>query len=68
MVVGGLKILFALSLLVGFWLPELIRPAAIGMAILMLGAVGMHIKVGDAWKKAAPAAFVLILSLVVAIS
>jgi hypothetical protein len=38
------------------------------MAILMLGAVGMHIKVGDAWKKAAPAAFVLILSLVVAIS
>lgn len=67
-VVGGLKILFALSLLVGFWLPELIRPAAIGMAILMLGAVGMHIKVGDAWKKATPAAFVLVLSLVVAIS
>ncbi|MBK9709494.1 MAG: DoxX family protein [Acidobacteria bacterium] len=67
-VVGGLKILFAVSLLVSFWLPELIRPAAIGMAILMLGAVGMHIKVGDPWKKAAPAALVLILSLVVAIS
>ena len=49
-VVGGLKILFALSLLVGFWLPELIRPAAIGMAILMLGAIGMHIKVGDELK------------------
>jgi hypothetical protein len=67
-VVGGLKILFALSLLVGFWLPELIRPAAIGMAILMLGAIGMHIKVGDALKKAAPASTVLVLSLVVAIS
>ena len=67
-VVGGLKILFALSLLVGFWLPELIRPAAIGMAILMLGAIGMHIKVGDALKKAAPASTVLVLSLVLAIS
>ena len=67
-VVGGLKILFALSLLVSFWLPELIRPAAIGMAILMLGAIGMHIKVGDELKKAAPASIVLVLSLVVAIS
>ena len=67
-VVGGLKILFALSLLVGFWLPELIRPAAIGMAILMLGALVMHIKVGDAWRKAAPAAIILILALVVVIS
>lgn len=67
-VVGGLKILFALSLLAGFWLPELIRPAAIGMAVLMLGAIGMHIKVGDALKKAVPASAVLVLSLVVATS
>ena len=67
-VVGGLKILFALSLLVGFWQPLLIRPAAIGMAILMLGAIGMHIKVGDPLKKAAPASTVLVLSLVVALS
>lgn len=67
-VVGGLKILFALSLLVGFWLPQLIRPAAIGMAILMLGAIGMHIRVGDPLKKAVPASIVFFLSLVVAIS
>jgi uncharacterized membrane protein YphA (DoxX/SURF4 family) len=67
-VVGGLKILFALSLLVGFWLPGVIRPAAIGMAILMLGAVAMHIKVGDPLRKAAPALTVLALSLIVAIS
>jgi uncharacterized membrane protein YphA (DoxX/SURF4 family) len=67
-VVGGLKILFALSLLAGFWLPELIRPAAIGMAILMLGAIAMHTRVGDAAKKAVPASAVLLLSLVVAIN
>jgi hypothetical protein len=66
--VGGLKIFFALSLLVGFWQPQLIPPAAIGMAILMLGAIVMHIKVGDPLKKAAPASAVLVLSLVVAIS
>jgi uncharacterized membrane protein YphA (DoxX/SURF4 family) len=67
-VVGGLKILCALSLIAGFWLPQLIRPAAIGMAFLMLGAVGMHIKVGDSVKKSVPASIVLILSLFVAIS
>jgi uncharacterized membrane protein YphA (DoxX/SURF4 family) len=65
-VVGGLKILFALALLVGFWVPELIRPAAVGMAILMLGAIAMHIKVGDPIMKAAPASAVLVLSLIVA--
>lgn len=66
-VVGGLKILFALSLLAGFWLPQLIGPAAIGMAILMIGALAMHIKVGDPWKKSAPASAVLVLSLLLAI-
>lgn len=65
-VVGGFKILLALSLLASFWRPELLRPAAIGMAILMLGAVGMHIKIGDAVKKTIPAFGVLILSLLVA--
>jgi hypothetical protein len=67
-VVGGLKVLLALSLLVSFWRPDLMRPAAIGMAILMLGAVGMHIKIGDAFKKAIPALSVLILSLLVAVN
>jgi uncharacterized membrane protein YphA (DoxX/SURF4 family) len=65
-VVGGLKIFFALCLLAGFWVPELIRPAAIGMAILMLGAIAMHIKVGDPLMKSVPASAVLALSLVVA--
>lgn len=65
--VGGLKVLLALSLLAGFWRPELLRPAAIGMAILMLGAVVMHIRNGDAFKKTVPALSVLILSLLVSV-
>ena len=67
-VVGGLKVMLALSLLVSFWRPDLMRPAAIGMAVLMLGAVGMHIRIGDAFKKTIPALSVLILSLLVAVN
>jgi hypothetical protein len=44
------------------------RPAAIGMAILMLGAVVMHIRIGDAFKKTFPALSVLILSLLVSVN
>ncbi|MFN9717669.1 MAG: DoxX family protein [Planctomycetota bacterium] len=65
-VVGGLKVVLALSLLASFWRPELLQPAALGMAALMLGAVGMHLKIGDSRKKTAPALSVLILSLIAA--
>jgi uncharacterized membrane protein YphA (DoxX/SURF4 family) len=46
-VVGFLKILLAALLIAGIWLPAVTKPAAIGMAVLMLGAVSMHIKVKD---------------------
>jgi uncharacterized membrane protein YphA (DoxX/SURF4 family) len=65
--VGGLKILLALTLLAGFLLPQTVRPAATALAILMLGAIGMHIKAGDTLKKTAPASIMLVLTLVVAI-
>ena len=67
-IIGGLKILLALSLVAGIWMPALIRPAAIGMAFLMLGALSMHFKVGDPLKKVLPAFTMLILSLFVAVS
>lgn len=66
--VGGLKVLLALALLAGLWLPPLTHPAAIGMAALMLGALAMHVKVGDAALKSAPAATVLALALLVAVT
>ena len=47
------------------WLPLLVRPAAIGIAILMLGAVVMHVKVRDPAKKSAPALTMLVLSVLV---
>ncbi len=40
-------------------------PAAVGVVILMIGALGMHVKVRDPIRKALPAFGVLALALVV---
>jgi hypothetical protein len=65
-VVGGLKVTLALLLIIGLWIPSVAGPAALGTAILMLGAVGMHLKIGDPLKKSLPAFGLLLLCLVVA--
>jgi uncharacterized membrane protein YphA (DoxX/SURF4 family) len=65
--VGFLKLLFAALLIAGVWAPALTQPAAIGMAVLMLGAVSMHVKVKDPVKKSLPALTMLVLSLIVAL-
>jgi uncharacterized membrane protein YphA (DoxX/SURF4 family) len=66
-VIGFLKILFAVSLIAGIWLPVVTRPAAIGMAVLMLGAISMHFKVKDPLQRSLPASIMLLLSLAVAL-
>ncbi len=66
-VIGGLKLLLAVLLIAGIWFPFLTRPAALGVAILMLGAVAMHVKVKDPLKKSLPAFTLLVLSLAVAV-
>lgn len=65
-VIGVLKVALAVLLLVGVWLPSVTQPAAVGLAILMLGAVAMHVKVKDPLKKSLPAFSILVLSLYVA--
>lgn len=59
--VGGLKTLCAVSLLLGFWAPVLVAPAAGIIALLMVGAVTMHFKIGDPLIKSLPAGVVLAL-------
>lgn len=65
-VIGFLKVSFAILLIVGLWVPSIARPAAIGVAVLMLGAIAMHFKVGDPFKKSLPAFLLLGLCLIVA--
>ena len=61
--VGGMKVLAAALLLVSIWVPSLTLPAAGTMAVLMAGAISMHLKVKDPLQKSFPAFAFLVLSL-----
>jgi uncharacterized membrane protein YphA (DoxX/SURF4 family) len=63
--VGGLKILAALGLLLGFITQKTIRPSAGVMALFMAGAIGMHFKVSDPAIAYLPAALMLLSSLLI---
>lgn len=62
--VGLLKVGSAIALLAGFIEPAFIFPAALIVALLMVGAVAMHLKVKDPAKKSVPALIMLALCLV----
>ena len=64
-VVGTFKLICAALLLVGIWVPLATVPAAIGLGVLMLGAVAMHAKVSDPLRKSLPALSMLALCLIV---
>jgi hypothetical protein len=64
--VGSLKLSLATLLIAGVWIPSLTVPAAIAMAVLMLGAIAAHVKVKDPVQKSLPAFCMLLLSVFVA--
>ena len=53
--VGAAKVGLAGLMLVGLFVPKVARPASAGLAALMLGAIGMHVKVKDPLKRSIPA-------------
>lgn len=63
--VGFLKVTSAFALLAGFFYPVLILPAAAIVAALMAGALRMHLKVADPFKKSLPAISLLALCLLI---
>ena len=60
--VGALKIGSAIALIAGIWFDALVLPAAALVAVLMIGALAMHIKVQDAARKSLPAFLMLLMS------
>ena len=60
--IGGLKIASAIGLIASIWLESITIYAAGLMALLMLGAIGMHLKISDPIKKSFPALLFLVLS------
>lgn len=57
--VGALKIAAAIVLIAGVWMVLPVRAAAAVVAALMVGAIAMHLKVGDPLMKSLPAALML---------
>lgn len=66
-VVGALKIAAGVVLIAGVWVPLPVRLAAGVVAALMVGALVMHVKVGDPVKKSIPAGLMLLLSVAIVI-
>lgn len=64
-IVGFLKIVSAIGLIAGTLLPQLTVPSAILLAALMIGAVGMHLKISDPFKKSVPALTMLVLCIAI---
>ena len=62
-IVGFLKIGAALAIWAGFLFPPLLPLGSAVLALLMAGAISMHVKVGDPAKKFIPATVMLLLSL-----
>lgn len=67
-VVGFLKISAAIALLVGIQVQAITGPAATLVALLMVGALLMHVKVKDAWVKSLPAFLMLLMSLMLIVT
>jgi divalent metal cation (Fe/Co/Zn/Cd) transporter len=63
--IGATKVLLAILLIASVYFPQVESIAAYGIAFLMLGAVGMHIKVKDPLMKSLPALTFLVLSLMI---
>lgn len=66
--VGALKLTLAVLLLLGLFITPLTAPAAGLMALLMISAIIAHLRVSDPLMKAAPAAAMLALSVLVAVA
>lgn len=60
--VGAMKLSLAGTMLVGHAVPRVVRPASIGLAAFMAGAIAMHIRAGDPVKRYLPALSVFTLA------
>ena len=62
--VGVSKLIIASCLIVGVWLPVFVFPATVLLAVLMIGAIAMHLKVKDSFKRTAPATVLLVITFI----
>jgi len=63
-IVGISKLLIASCLIIGIWFPIFVFPATVLLAVLMIGAIAMHVKVKDSFKRTAPATILLLITFI----
>jgi len=61
--IGAAKMVIAVLLIIGLWIPAVVAPAAAVLAVLMIGAVSMHVKVRDAFIRTVPALAMLAMTI-----
>lgn len=64
-VVGFLKIVSAILLIVGVWVPQIVLAPSILILFLMFSAVTMHLMIRDPLLKAMPALALLVMSVAI---
>jgi hypothetical protein len=64
--IGFLKVALAIALIAAIWFPQLLQPAALGLAFLLSGSILMHLKIKDPIKKSFPAFLFLCMCLYLA--
>ena len=60
--IGFLKLGSAALLIAGYWIPDVVLPAAALVVALMVGALSMHARVKDSLIKWMPASIMLVMS------
>ena len=60
--IGSLKVGLAIALILSIWFNQLESISLIGIGVLMLGAIAMHFKINDEFKKSLPALTLLLLT------
>jgi len=63
--IGTIKVTAATALIIGIWFPIIVPFASGVLGIMMVGAIFMHIKVQDSFKKTMPALDMFILSMLI---
>ena len=62
--VGISKLMIASFLIIGIWFPIFVFPVTVLLAALMIGAIAMHIKVKDPFKRTLPATILLLITFI----
>ena len=60
--IGLAEVLAGIGLLIGLRYPPALRVFSLGLSVLMLGALGVRVKIGDGWYRSLPALVLFVMN------